>query len=142
MLAEQHPHSEPVYVVNALESAWNEHDLQALADLFDDDAVLVFEPALEQRAGEGRYEGLAAIQDLLSRYVPGGSFTTREIAVDGHAATFEFEQWSDRLRALGLAGVAGQGQVRVWNARIQELRLSLSAETAGRLQAMRGQPDR
>ncbi len=135
MLAEQQPHSEPVYLVNALESAWNEHDLGAVSDLFDDGAVLLVEPAIEHAAGEARYEGLDAIRDLLRLHVPGGSFATRGLEVESHRAAWEFEIASDRLRAIGLPSIAGRANARVWNGRFQELELALSPETAAKLRA-------
>lgn len=138
MLAEQRPHSEPVYLVNALESAWNEYDLGALTDLFDDDAVVVLSPGLDQPVGEVPYEGIAAIRDLLSLYVPDGSITTRDLAAEGHTATWVFEQTSGRLHALGLPSTAGQARARVSDGRFQELWLSFSPETEGRLRAARG----
>ncbi len=139
MLAEQHPHSEPVYVVNALESAWNEHDFAALSDLFDEESVITLEPALAKAAVESRFEGLSAIGDLLRQYVPGGSFAVRGLAAEGHTATWEFELSSDRVRSLGLSGAAGRAQARVRNGRIQELVLSFSPETTAQLRAVRGQ---
>jgi len=130
---------DPAAVIEAYLAAVNTGDLEAILDLYADDAVHIFLPTPDGSAGVclGKeqftmwYEQSLANGDRVA--IEDGT-----LAVDGNQASFVTHITSDPWRTLGLEALEAQADLVVIDGRIMTHVVTLTPESVRTLRAARG----
>ena len=89
---------DPLSVVQALDAACNDHDLEAVMALFTDDAVVRHTPPPD---GVGLYRGKAQIRDWMESQLPGFHVDTHDHQTTGDTIRWSATLTDDLLRQIG-----------------------------------------
>jgi ketosteroid isomerase-like protein len=125
----------PEEVVLAQVEPWNAGDIEAALDLYSDDVVVSFEPALppgspDHYTGKDELrawgEALAAMNFKMQIQV---------LKVDGNLVTTETRTWVDQTRALGIAPLVATEVYDVQDGKIKSWTWTLSDASLAQLQA-------
>jgi hypothetical protein len=130
---------DPAAVIEAYLAAVNAGDLEAILDLYADDAVHIFLPTPDGSAGVclGKanfrmwYEQSLANRDRVE-------LTDGTLAVDGNQATFLTQITSEPWRTLGLEALEAKANLVVIDGRIMTHVVTLSPDSVRQLRAARG----
>jgi hypothetical protein len=133
---------DPAAVIDAYVAAVNAEDLEAILDLYADDAVHIFLPTPDGSAGVclGKaqftmwYEQSLANSDRVE-------LEDSTLAVDGNQATFLTQITSEPWRELGLESLEAKADLVVIDGRIMTHVVTLTPESVRKLQAARGTTD-
>ena len=130
---------DPATVIAAYLAAVNAGDLEAILDLYADDAVHIFLPTPDGSAGV--CHGKAQFRMWYEQSLANGDRVALEdgtLAVDGNQATFVTQITSEPWSKLGLESLEAQADLVVIDGRIMTHVVSLTPDSVRRLQAARG----
>jgi ketosteroid isomerase-like protein len=130
---------EPAAMIEAYIAAVNAGDLEAILDLYADDAVHIFLPTPDGSAGVCL--GKANFRMWYEQSLANGDRLELEdgtLAVDGNQATFLTQISSEPWRKLGLAALEAKADLVVIDGRIMTHVVTLTPESVRTLQAARG----
>jgi ketosteroid isomerase-like protein len=130
---------DPAPVIEAYIAAVNAGDLEAILDLYADDAVHTFLPTPDGSAGV--YLGKANFRMWYEQSLANGDHVVVEddtLAVDGNQASFVTSITSDPWRKLGVETLTAQADLVVIDGRIMTHVVTLTPESVRQLQAARG----
>ena len=130
---------DPASVIEAYIAAANAGDLEAILDLYDDDAFHIALPSPDGSAGVcvGKEQFTMWYEQSLAN----GERVELEdgsLAVDGNQASFVTRITSEPWRKLGLEALAAHSEVVVIDGRIMTHVVLLTPESVRQLQAVRG----
>jgi hypothetical protein len=130
---------DPAAVISAYIAAVNAGDLEAILDLYADDAVHIFLPTADGSAGVclGKEQFTMWYEQSLAN----GDRVELEdstLIVDGNQATFLTQISSEPWRTLGLETLEAKADLVVIDGRIMTHVVSLTPESVRKLQAARG----
>jgi len=130
---------DPATVIAAYLAAVNAGDLEAILDLYADDAVHIFLPTPDGSAGV--CHGKAQFTMWYEQSLANGDrvdLADGSLAVDGNQATFVTQITSEPWSKLGLERLEAQADLVVIDGRIMTHVVSLTPDSVRRLQAARG----
>src|SRR5215218_4047440 len=130
---------DPAAVIEAYLAAVNAGDLEAILDLYADDAVHIFLPTPDGSAGV--CHGKAQFTMWYEQSLANGDrveLADGSLAVDGNQATFLTQITSELWSKLGLERLEAQADLVVIDGRIMTHVVSLTPDSVRRLQAARG----
>jgi ketosteroid isomerase-like protein len=130
---------DPAAVIEAYLAAVNAGDLEAILDLYADDAVHIFLPTPDGSAGVCL--GKANFRMWYEQSLANGDRVELEdstLAVDGNQATFLTQISSAPWRKLGLESLEAKADLVVIDGRIMTHLVTLTPESVRMLQAARG----
>ena len=131
--------ADPAAVIDAYLAAANGGDLDAILDLYADDAVHFFLPTPDGSAGVCL--GKANFRMWYEQSLANGDRVTLEdgtLAVDGNQATFLSQISSEPWRKLGVESLEAKTDLVVIDGRIVTHLVTLTPESVRTLQAARG----
>src|SRR5215213_2440875 len=130
---------DPATVIAAYIAAVNAGDLEAILDLYADDAVDIFLPTADGSAGVclGKEQFTMWYEQSLAN---GDRIELEDgtLVVDGNQASFVTQITSEPWRKLGLGALTAQSDLVVIDGRIMTHVVSLTPESVRQLQAARG----
>jgi ketosteroid isomerase-like protein len=138
-LADVASSDDPGAVIEAYVAAVNAGDLDAILDLYADDAVHIFLPTPDGSAGVCL--GKAQFTMWYEQSLANGDRVELEdgtLAVAGNQATFLIHIRSEPWRTLGLETLEAKGDLVVIDGRIVTHLLTLTSKSVRKLQAARG----
>ena len=130
---------DPAAVIEAYLAAANAGDLEAILDLYADDAVHIFLPTPDGSAGVCL--GKANFRMWYEQSLANGDRVELEdstLAVDGNQATFLSQISSEPWRKLGLETMEAKTDLVLIDGRIMTHLVTLTPESVRKLQAARG----
>jgi ketosteroid isomerase-like protein len=133
---------DPEAVIDSYLAAVNAGDLEAILELYADDAVHIFLPTPDGSAGVCL--GKANFRMWYEQSLANGDRVELEdgtLAVDGNQATFISQIASDPWSKLGLERLEAKADLVVIDGRIMTHVVTLTPESVRKLQAARGTAD-
>jgi ketosteroid isomerase-like protein len=130
---------DPARVIEAYLAAVNAGDLEAILDLYADNAVHIFLPTPDGSAGVCL--GKEQFRMWYEQSLANGDRVELEdgtLAIDGNQATFLTQISSEPWSKLGLDALTAKADLVVIDGRIMTLLVTLSPESVRQLQAARG----
>ena len=130
---------EPATVIAAYLAAVNTGDLEAILDLYADDAVHIFLPTPDGSAGV--CHGKAQFRMWYEQSLANGDRVELEdgtVAIDGNQATYLTRISSEPWRALGLESLEAKADLVVIDGHIATHLVTLTPDSVRALQAARG----
>lgn len=122
--------TDPAAVVSAVYDAFNAGDVDALAALYADDAVVEFPDWGDTYTGAEEVD--AWVEELVASHF---AVEIETLQVDGDTVTARIKAWADPSRALGIAPLISIDVYTVADGKITSQTSTLTDESAEKLQA-------